>query len=135
MDTSSALFNFIGGLITLGLFSIIPIMIFRSLRRAAKKSEPFTFEGAVPPRESSRTFLCPKCNGTMEEGYLLARSGIFWTPQGERFTYRRSFADALPNTSNLGWGGRKRCNNAWKCPQCTLVVIDHSRIYETSKPQ
>lgn len=126
-----------------GFLGVVYTMLFIHWRRTAKKNVAVRFvpggspaassgispEASADAQKRNEDLQCSKCGARMESGFVLANSGIYWSPGNQKLPWRRMLADCLPNTVNMSFG--KRSNQAWKCPQCSFVCIDHSTLLET----
>ncbi|TCT21511.1 PF20097 family protein [Thiobaca trueperi] len=74
-----------------------------------------------------RDYACPQCCQPLQPGRVLLGKGAIWSPRHQRPP--GAFAHlgmALPNTISLSL--RPASNMAWRCPDCQLLLIDHSRL-------
>jgi len=70
--------------------------------------------------EASRE--CPNCGGTMEEGYVIAPQGIYWSTVPIH-GYSAPIGEPL-GFFPLPRGMRSRCFRAYRCQRCGIVQVD-----------
>jgi hypothetical protein len=68
-----------------------------------------------------------RSRGSMSPGWVMLGRGAIWAdrengPPGAFIT----IAAALPNTLSLSL--RPASNQAWRCPGCQMLLLDHSRL-------
>lgn len=70
---------------------------------------------------------CPNCRKPMGRGLAFAAKGIIW--RGVQEPPVRAFStifSAIPTT--LNWDIVPRGNRGWRCADCSLVLVDYSRL-------
>ncbi len=113
------------GLILAGLVAILALMLLLVLLRIVHRrslevaSTPALWEG--------RDYRCPECRGALEPGWVMLGRGAIWRDraQGPPGPFS-TIAGSLPNTISLSL--RPAANQAWRCPRCQLLLVDHSRL-------
>lgn len=76
---------------------------------------------------SGRDYSCPQCNAPLQPGRVLCGKGILWSDRdGPPVRWHAHIGQALENTISLHLP--PALNQAWRCPACRLVLIDHSRL-------
>jgi len=74
--------------------------------------------------QESETRSCPNCGGTMEEGYLSSRGGIYWTrqpmfgPMGSAWGFPG--AEAVGQFSLFP----TRSQRGYRCTKCRTILIE-----------
>jgi hypothetical protein len=113
------------GLMLAGLVAILALVLLlvlvRIIRRRSREvaSTPALWEG--------RDYRCPGCRGSLEAGWVMLGRGAIWRDRAEGPPGAFStIAGALPNTISLSL--RPAANQAWRCPRCQLLLVDHSRL-------
>lgn len=107
------------------IIAIIGLVFFL---RMMKKAGPKSVSGPVP----FEAFACPRCAFPMEQGYAAAFRGVMWRrrEQAGPGIFATIF-EVLPNTLNTGL--RPLENQAWYCPRCKLLLLDHNRLIAPDK--
>lgn len=108
-----------------GLVAILALMLLLvSMRRIRRRGlevpdTPALWEG--------RDYRCPGCRGALKPGWVLLGRGAIWRDraQGPPGSFS-TILGALPNTLSLSL--RPAVNQAWRCPRCQLLLVDHSRL-------
>jgi hypothetical protein len=80
-------------------------------------------------RHASQHMQCPRCRTMMRSGFTTAERGIAWCDGDKKIPGRISLAwyrGTLPNTQNHGLS--LKLNTAWRCDQCSSVLIDFSSL-------
>lgn len=113
------------GLLLAGVVAILALVLLlllvRMIQRRSREvaSTPALWEG--------RDYRCPGCRGHLEPGWVMLGRGAIWRDrrQGPPGPFS-TIAGALPNTLSLSL--RPAANQAWRCPCCQLLLVDHSRL-------
>lgn len=112
--------NWLAGGLAIGALLFLLILV-RHLRRQSRE---------VPATDAlwhGRDYACPQCGQPLQPGWVLLGKGAIWSPRHQQPP--GTFAHlgmALPNTISLSL--RPASNMAWRCPDCQLLLIDHSRL-------
>jgi len=77
-------------------------------------------------------FRCPRCDAAMQPGYVMLGRGAIWTPRdGRPVSTFAHIGQSLPNT--LSFDLPPATNAAWRCGDCQLLLVDHSRLIRRRK--
>jgi hypothetical protein len=78
---------------------------------------------------NERDYLCPACGEPMEQGWVMLGKGAIWSQRSKgKPGIFSSIGSALDNTISLSL--RPASNMAWRCSDCRLLVVDHSKLVE-----
>lgn len=105
------------------------ILIVLLRQRAHTQQQSHRTSHITSPAHAMQPVLCPKCRVLMRSGFTAAERGIAWCDGDKKIPGRMSLAwlkAVLPNTLNHGIS--MKFNAAWRCEQCSMVVIDHSSL-------
>ena len=110
----------------IALIGIVPlILVFYFMRKISKKNSSTVNMTEVESR-SLESYICPKCKTTMDNGFSMP-NGIHWRPNTDKpFSMFTTKDKALDNTLNISFLMRE--NKAWRCKECSLIIIDHSSL-------
>lgn len=105
-----------------GVLALLALLVIvRSIRRRNLETP------ASPDLWSGRGYQCPSCGAGMEPGWIMAGRGLIWSRRDAAMPGAFStISSALPNTISVSL--RPACNQSWRCPICSLVLVDHSRL-------
>ena len=113
------------GLLLAGFVAILGLILLLVLVRSIQRRSREV--GATPGLWDGRDYRCPNCREPMSPGWVMLGRGAIWAdrengPPGAFST----IAAALPNTLSLSL--RPAANQAWRCPGCQMLLLDHSRL-------
>ena len=110
--------------LVIGLIGIVPLIFLYYLMRKISKKNSAVINLTEMDSKNLEYYTCPKCKGTMENGYSLP-NGIHWRPNTDKpFSIFTTKDRALDNTLNISFSIKE--NKAWRCRKCNLILIDHS---------
>lgn len=117
------------GLLLAGLVAILALttllVVVRRIRWGSREVP------SVSAPWEGRDYRCPGCRGRLEPGWVMLGRGAIWRDRAEGPPGAFStIAGALPNTISLSL--RPAANQAWRCPRCQLLLLDHSRLVRPS---
>jgi hypothetical protein len=102
------------------------------LRQRSSMAQPVSRSVPTPTeRHASPHMPCPRCHAVMRSGFTTAERGIAWCDGDKKIPGRMSlawFRGTLPNTLNHGLS--LKLNTAWRCDQCSSVLIDFSSLHK-----
>ncbi len=77
--------------------------------------------------EKGETRNCPNCGGTMEQGYLSSRGGIFWTRNPMFGSVGAAWG--FPGAEPIGLFGMlpTRSHRAFRCTRCGTIILEPER--------
>ena len=115
-------------LIIMLIATIIPLgILLMIIRNIYKRNKSFmTYTDYLP--YDLQDVPCPRCQETMDPGFIMAGKGMQWRKQRDSFT---TFKLGLENTMNVTMTTKE--NRAWHCENCRMLVIDHSTMISDSK--
>lgn len=113
------------GLFLAVLVAILALVLLLAIVRAIGRRSREVASASV--LWEGRGYRCPVCRGALEPGWVMLGRGAIWRdrskgPPGALST----IAGALPNTISLSL--RPAANQAWRCPRCQMLLVDHSRL-------
>ena len=113
-------------LIIIGVIGIAPlILVFYFIRKISKKNSSVV-NMTETESKNLESYMCPKCKTTMYNGFSMP-NGIHWRPNtDEPFSAFTTKDKALDNTLNISFSMRE--NKAWRCKECSLILIDHGSL-------
>jgi hypothetical protein len=118
---------------SVALVTVCSLVLILLLRQRSTPVQPVHRPApTAAERHTSQHMLCPKCHTMMRSGFTNAERGIAWCDGNKKIPGRMSLAwykGILPNTLNHGLS--LKLNTAWRCDQCSSVLIDFSSL---SKP-
>lgn len=111
---------------------ILMIFLFKRLNQNSQELRYIIPEGQKDYSEEE--ILCPMCQQAMISGYSLTTRGILFHQKNENFSLLKAMFNnqLLKNTADLSVRFRPRENQAWRCPDCQMVLIDHSKLLEVT---
>ena len=105
---------------------ILLLVLVRIMRRRSREVDN------TPGLWQGRDYRCPGCRGALESGWVMLGRGAIWKNRSEGPPGAFStIAGALPNTLSLSL--RPAANQAWRCPRCQLLLVDHSRLVKPGR--
>lgn len=108
-----------GSVAILGL--ILVLVLVRWIQRRNREVE------ATSRLWEGRDYRCPNCREPMSPGWVMLGRGAIWADRGAGPPGAFStIAAALPNTLSLSL--RPAGNQAWRCPGCQMLLVDHARL-------
>jgi hypothetical protein len=113
----------------LALVAALLWALYVGLRKIAKRNTN------VPDHEdlwTGKDYRCPACQSPLEQGFAHAGKGIVWRSRLEKKpgTFAH-IGQVLDNTLSLRLP--PALNMAWHCSNCSLLLLDHSRLVMTSR--
>lgn len=113
------------GLLLAGVVAILALVLLLLLVRMIQRRSREV--ASTPALWEDRDYRCPGCRGYLEPGWVMLGRGAIWRDRakGPPGAFR-TIAGALPNTISLSL--RPAANQAWRCPRCQLLLVDHSRL-------
>jgi hypothetical protein len=115
---------------TVAVVAILPLLLLLLLVRWFRKRQREV--DASPGLWSGRDYRCPGCGAPMVQGWVMLGRGAIWSSRGQPMPGGLSVVTrALPNT--LSFSLRPGCNQAWRCTDCHLLALDHSRLVRPPK--
>lgn len=81
-------------------------------------------ESKAPPKQQTE-IVCPRCNDSMDEGYMLGPQGIYWNKDAvslHSFGWHDIRSEQL--TSRLPFDDKTGLLKAYRCVNCAIIRID-----------
>ena len=112
---------------TLALF-VVAILLYQYRRLFSVLRYRWMLKSAVeskdPPKQQTE-IVCPRCNDSMEEGYMLGPRGIYWNKDAvslHNFGWHDIRSEPL--TSRLPFDDKSGLLKAYRCLNCAIIRID-----------
>ena len=119
--------------VSVALVTVCSLVLILLLRQRSRPVQPVHRSAPTSAEcHTSQHMLCPRCHMMMRSGFTNAERGIAWCDGDKKIPGRISLAwykGILPHT--LHHGLSLKLNTAWRCDQCSSVLIDFSSL---SKP-
>ncbi|NEX20347.1 hypothetical protein G3480_08510 [Thiorhodococcus mannitoliphagus] len=86
----------------------------------------------APSLLEGRHYRCPDCGRDMRIGWVMLGRGAIWSPldKGPPGSFAH-IGSALPNTISMAL--KPASNLSWHCPDCQLLIVDHSTLISPPK--
>ncbi|MFB0543706.1 MAG: PF20097 family protein [Candidatus Bathyarchaeia archaeon] len=113
-------------LIGVPIIVLLILLVVTRLRLSRRPRDDSTRTGEGWRREVETLRECPSCGGSMEEGYLIGPSGIYWSKSSRVFgPFVRDLGIAEPlGVSSLLRGMRRQCFRAYRCQRCGIIHVN-----------
>lgn len=112
---------------TLALF-VVAILLYQYRRLFSALRYQWMLKSAVeskdPPKQQTE-IVCPRCNDSMEEGYMFGPQGIYWNKDVvslHNFGWHDIRSEPL--TSRLPFDDKTGLLKAYRCVNCAIIRID-----------